>query len=72
MSTSSEVASESFVGQLFTLHERIVRWKKWAAKHECEELKEGVWLGPVQAMLTKEDQRVVDRKAPQCDEEIGR
>ena len=23
---------------------RLVYWKKWAAKHECEELKEGVWL----------------------------
>ena len=21
-------------------------WKKWAAKHECEELKEGAWLEP--------------------------
>ena len=21
---------------------RIVHWRKWAAKHECEELKEGV------------------------------
>ena len=25
-----------------------VHWKKWAAKHECEELKEGVWLWPSQ------------------------
>ena len=22
---------------------RKVSWKKWAAKHECEELKEGAW-----------------------------
>ena len=27
---------------------RMVNWKTWAAKHECEELKEGVWLKPVQ------------------------
>ena len=25
---------------------RSVYWKKWAAKHECEELKEGAWLEP--------------------------
>ena len=25
--------------------------KKWAAKHECEELKGGVWLDPIQALL---------------------
>ena len=30
---------------------RAVNWKKWAAKHECEELKEGVWLELIQAML---------------------
>ena len=35
-----------------------VCWKKWAAKHEYEELLEGVWLEPALAMLrkkTKED-----------------
>ena len=32
---------------------RSVRWKKWAAKHEYEELKEGVWLEPAQALLGK-------------------
>ena len=25
---------------------RSVYWKKWAAKHEYEELKEGAWLEP--------------------------
>ena len=25
---------------------RMACWKKWAAKHECGELKEGVWLEP--------------------------
>ena len=25
---------------------RTVYWKKWAAKHEYEELKEGIWLWP--------------------------
>ena len=27
--------------------------EKWEAKHECEELKEGVWLEPTQAMLQR-------------------
>ena len=32
---------------------KTVNWKKWAAKHECEELKEGVWLEPIQALLKR-------------------
>ena len=37
---------------------RTSYWKKWAAKHEYEELKEGIWLEPALALLrkkTKED-----------------
>ena len=37
---------------------RKVCWKKWAAKHEYEELKEGIWLELALALLrkkTKED-----------------
>ena len=36
---------------------RTVHWKKWAAKHEIEELKEGVWLEPVLALLRKKTKR---------------
>ena len=32
---------------------RTVYWKKWAAKHEYEELKEGIWLEPALALLRK-------------------
>ena len=32
---------------------RSVHWKKWAAKHEYEELKEGAWLEPGLALLRK-------------------
>ena len=32
---------------------RIIYWKKWAAKHESEELKEGIWLEPTLALLRK-------------------
>ena len=32
---------------------RSVHWKKWAAKHENEELKEGAWLEPGLALLRK-------------------
>ena len=28
-------------------------WKKWAAKHEYEELKEGIWLEPTLAWLRR-------------------
>ena len=48
---------------------RSVYWKKWAAKHEYEELNEGAWLEPVLALLQKkakenwtEKQRNVARK----------
>ena len=30
---------------------RSVYWKKWSAKHEYEELKEGAWLEPGVALL---------------------
>ena len=33
---------------------RTVYWKKWAAKHEHEGLKEGAWLEPALALLQKE------------------
>ena len=32
---------------------RSVHWKKWAAKHEYEVLKEGAWLEPGLALLRK-------------------
>ena len=44
----------------------MINWKTWAAKHECEELKEGAWLEPVQAL----PRRNTD-EAPQCTEEAG-
>ena len=43
-----------------------VYWKKWAAKHECEELKEGIWLDPALALVrkkTKEDRIEKHRNA---------
>ena len=32
---------------------RTVYWKRWAAKHEYEELKEGILLEPAMALLRK-------------------
>ena len=32
---------------------RTVHWKKWAAKHDYEEWKEGIWLEPALALLRK-------------------
>ena len=31
---------------------RTAYWKKWAAKHEYEELKEGTWLEPTLKWVT--------------------
>ena len=32
---------------------RTTQWKKWATKHEYDELSEGVWLDPIKAMLRR-------------------
>ena len=34
-----------------------VYWKKWAAKHEYEELKEGIWLEPALTLLRKKTKK---------------
>ena len=47
---------------------RMVYRKKWAAKRQCEELKEELMLDPMQAILG----RKMDRQAPQCNEETRR
>ena len=36
---------------------RSAYWKKWAAKHEYEELKEGVWLEPALALLRQKTKK---------------
>ena len=40
-----------------------VCWKKWAAKHDYEELKEGARLEPGPALLHKKAKGGLDRKA---------
>ena len=42
---------------------RSVYWKKWAAKHEYEELKKGVWIEPAPALSRKKvrEERTVGR-----------
>ena len=43
---------------------RATCWRKWAAKHECEELKDCIWLEPALALLrrkTKEEWTDMDR-----------
>ena len=37
---------------------RPVYWKKWAAKHEYEELKEGAWLEPGLALVRKKEKEI--------------
>ena len=41
------------VKKMLVQRARSENWKKWAAKHEHEELKEGVWLEPALALLRK-------------------
>ena len=42
-----------YVKEMLVQKSRSVYWKKWAAKHEYEELKEGAWLEPGLALLRK-------------------
>ena len=39
---------------------RTVCWKKWAAKHECEELKGGYVAGAGSGLVAQEDEGRVD------------
>ena len=41
------------VKKMLVQRARTVFWKRWAAKHEYEELKEGIWLEPALALLRK-------------------
>ena len=41
------------VKKLLLQQARTVYWKKWAAKHEYEELKGSIWLEPALALLRK-------------------
>ena len=50
--------SETFakdVKKMLMHQARTIYWKKWAAKHENEELKEGIWLEPALALLRKKE-----------------
>ena len=44
------------------LQARKVYWKKWAAKHEYEELKEGIWLEPALASMRKKTKEAWNEK----------
>ena len=55
--------------KMFLRQVRRLYWKTWAAKHECVELKDGLWLEPIQACCEERDN--MDTQAPTCDEEVG-
>ena len=48
---------------------RVENWKKWAAKHECEEFERTSVAGANPSCAAIEDQRSVDRQTRGCDEE---
>ena len=45
--------SPQHVNGMVLQNARKTSWKKRAAEHECEGLMEGVWLEPIQALLTE-------------------
>ena len=50
------------VNKMLLQQARTVYWKKWAAKHEHEELKEGLWLELALALLRKKTKEVWTEK----------
>ena len=49
----TRVVCQQHVIKEFLKQARMVYWKRWAAKHECEGMKRGVWLEPIQTMLRR-------------------
>ena len=50
------------VEKMLVQRARSVYWKKWAAKHKQEELKEGAWIEPALALLRKKAKGVWTEK----------
>ena len=51
------------VKNMLLQHAGTVCWKKWAAKHEYEYLKEGFWLEPALALFRKKTKEAWEQKA---------
>ena len=51
MALDMRVVCPQNVKKMLLKQANMVYWKSWAANHKGEELKEGVWLEPVRAML---------------------
>ena len=50
------------VKKMLVQRARSMYWKKWAAKHEQEDLKEGAWVDPAQVLLRKKAKGVWTEK----------
>ena len=58
------------VKKLLLKQARSTYWKKWAAKHENEELKEGRWLEPALALMRKKTKEEWTEKHRNVAEEL--
>ena len=58
MALDMRVVCPQDVKKMFVKRPRMVCWKRWAAKHECEGLKDGVWLEPTQPVLRRKTNEV--------------
>ena len=71
MAVDKRVVCPRDVKKVLLKQARMIQWRRWAAKHECEELKERVRLEPVPSHAAKKDQRIVGRQATQCRKLVG-
>ena len=62
MKVDMRVVCPQDVQMMLLKQARMIYWKRWAAKHECEELEEGVWLEPIQAVLRRQTNEVWTEK----------
>ena len=53
VSVDMRVVCPQDVKKMFLKQAMMVYWKRLTAKHECEKLKEGAWLEPIQSYFAK-------------------
>ena len=58
MALGMRVVCPQDVKKMLLKRARMVCWKRWAAKHECEGLKDGVRLEPIQPVLRRKTNEV--------------
>ena len=57
VATDMRLVCPQFIKKMLLKQARTVYWREWAANHEYEELREGIWLEPALALLRRKQRR---------------